>query len=85
MENHTHIVLPGVLRMEGDQTRALGEQTREKTLGDGLRDLHGWLQPFNEELSEGASISTDDAPRAVVDTMSPPAISLPTHTSARPS
>ena len=77
MDNYVPTAAPGVLRMEGDQTGALGEQTREKA-------LHGWLQPFIEEFSEGASSSTDDAPRAVVDTMSPPAISLLTHTSARP-
>ena len=67
----------------------MGQYGRRKKVGkywgDRSRDSHERLQPFNEEMLEGASSSTDDAPRAVVDTIPPPAISPLTHTSARPS
>ena len=80
------MVLPGLWCTEGDPTNALGDPQRERAPCNRLRGLPERLQPpFTERQSDGASSSTEDALRALVATLLPPAIPLPTHPSARPS
>ena len=70
-EGHVSKVAPGVLHLQGAQTER--------------RDPPEWLQPSTEGPTKGAPSSMEDAPRAVVVTIPPPAVPPPEHKSAIPS